>query len=57
MNAIVEKIKNRSYFYETDSIASEDVEIVSSELEKEKNRLLFARKKQNKTAIEQNIEN
>lgn len=45
MNAIVEKIKNRSYFHETDSIASEDVEIVSSELEKEKRRLVLAQKK------------
>lgn len=56
MNAIVEKIKNRSYFHETDSIASEDVEIVSSELEKEKRRLVLAQKKQNKTAMEQHID-
>lgn len=53
MNAIVEKIKNRSYFQEFDSV-NRETEVV--QLEKEKTTLLFAKKNQRKTAIEQHID-
>lgn len=56
MNAIVEKIKNRSYFQEFDSVNSENSETEVVELEKEKTTLLLAKKNQRKTAIEQHID-
>ncbi|WP_447637322.1 hypothetical protein [Flavobacterium microcysteis] len=56
MNAIVEKIKNRSYFQEFDSVYSENSETEVGELEKEKTTLLLTKKRQRKTAIERHID-
>lgn len=51
MNAIVEKIKNRSYYPET-AIAAEE----TSALEKEKSTLVLIKKKQQKTGFERLID-
>ncbi|MEZ0004706.1 hypothetical protein ABH942_000049 [Flavobacterium sp. 28YEA47A] len=56
MNAIVEKIKNRSYFQEVGIVNSENSETEAAELEREKTTLLLTKKRQRKTAIEQYID-
>lgn len=56
MNAIVEKIKNRSYFQELDIVNNGTSEAEVVELEKEKTTLLLTKKRQRKTAIERHID-
>lgn len=56
MNAIVEKIKNRSYFQELDIVNSGNSGAEVTEFEKEKTTLLLTKKRQRKTAIERHID-